>query len=91
MEISDQVRRGVLVMVKHLVKEGKRERVVAFKGHVVRIKGEGTNRMITVRQTIDKVDVERIIPIASLNLVSIEVLTEVKSQAKRARQALAKK
>jgi len=44
MEISDQVRRGTLVLVKHHVKEGKRERVVAFQGHVVKLRGEGISR-----------------------------------------------
>lgn len=90
MELSGDVRRGVLVEVKHHVKEGKRERIVSFRGHVIRVRGEGINKSITVRQTIDKVDVERIFPLSSLGLVSIEPVKETKTQSKRARQALAK-
>jgi len=90
MELSGDVRRGALVEVKHHVKEGKRERIVSFRGHVIRVRGEGINKSITVRQTIDKVDVERIFPLSSLGLVSIEPVKETKTQSKRARQALAK-
>lgn len=91
MELSADVRRGALVEVKHHVKEGKRERIVSFRGHVVKLRGEGVNKSITVRQTIDKIDVDRIFPLSSINLVSIEPVKETKTQSKRARQALAVK
>ena len=90
MEISDQVRRGTLVLVKHHVKEGKRERVVAFQGHVVKLRGQGINKSITFRQTIDKIDVDRIFPLSAIGLVSVEPVQETKTRAKKARQALAK-
>lgn len=91
MELSSDVRRGALVEVKHHVKEGKRERIVAFKGHVLKLRGEGVNKSITIRQTIDKVEVDRIFPLSSINLVSIVAVKETKTQSKRARQALAAK
>lgn len=68
------VRRKNVVKVTQKIKEGKRERVISFTGEVIKSRGIGDNKMITVRQSIDGVDVDRIMPIAHPSLVSVEVL-----------------
>lgn len=68
------MRRKNLVKVSQRIKEGKRERVISFTGEVIKSRGIGDNKMITVRQSIDGVDVDRIMPVVHPSLVSIEVL-----------------
>jgi large subunit ribosomal protein L19 len=68
------VRRKNVVKVSQKIKEGKRERVISFTGEVIKSRGIGDNKMITVRQNIDGVDVDRIMPIVHPSLVGVEVL-----------------
>jgi len=76
------VRRKNVVKVAQRIKEGKRERVVTFLGEVIKSRGEGKNKMITVRQNIDGVDVDRILPLVHPSVVKVEVL-EKKTKAKK--------
>ena len=75
MENKD-VRRKNVVKVTQKIKEGKRERIISFTGEVVKSRGAGDNKMITVRQSIDGVEVDRIMPVLHPSLVSIEVITK---------------
>ncbi len=68
------VRRKNVVKVSQKIKEGKRERVISFTGEVIKSRGIGDNKMITIRQNIDGVDVDRIMPIMHPSLVKVEVL-----------------
>lgn len=68
------LRRKNVVKVSQKIKEGKRERVISFTGEVIKSRGIGDNKMITVRQSIDGVDVDRILPVAHPSLVKIELL-----------------
>lgn len=68
------VRRKNVVKVSQKIKEGKRERVISFTGEVIKSRGIGDNKMITIRQNIDGVDVDRIMPIMHPSLVEIEIL-----------------
>jgi len=71
---SLDIRRKNIVKVSQKIKEGKRERVISFTGEVMKSRGIGDNKMITVRQSIDGVDVDRILPVVHPSLVKIEVL-----------------
>lgn len=68
------VRRKNVVKVSQKIKDGKRERVISFTGEVIKSRGIGDNRMITIRQNVDGVDVDRIMPVGYPSLVSVEVL-----------------
>lgn len=68
------MRRKNVVKVSQKIKEGKRERVISFTGEVIKSRGIGDNKMITIRQNIDGVDVDRIMPIMHPSLVEIEIL-----------------
>ena len=65
---------GDTVRVKVKVVEGDNERVQAFDGVVVARKGSGISETFTVRKISFGVGVERIFPIHSPRLESIEVL-----------------
>ena len=65
---------GDTVRVKVKVVEGENERVQAFDGVVVARKGSGISETFTVRKISFGVGVERIFPIHSPRVESIEVL-----------------
>lgn len=68
------IRRKNVVKVSQKFKEGKRERVISFTGEVIKSRGIGDNKMITVRQNIDGVDVDRVLPVVHPSLVKIEIV-----------------
>ena len=76
-----QLREGQDVRVVQKVIEGKRERNVPFAGKLLKVRGIGPNKMTTVRQTLENVDVDKIFPVASPTLVKIEIV-EVKKTVK---------
>ncbi len=65
---------GDTVRVKVKVVEGENERVQAFDGVVIARKGSGIGETFTVRKISFGVGVERIFPIHSPRVESIEVL-----------------
>ena len=72
LEIGDYVR------VHLKVKEGSRERLQAFEGTVIALKGEGLKETFTVRRISYGVGVERILPVHSPKISHIEVLRKGK-------------
>jgi large subunit ribosomal protein L19 len=70
--VGDTVRVGVKII------EGKRERVQAFEGIVMSLKGGGIGRNFTVRSTTSGVGVERTFPINSPKIDNIVVLRKGK-------------
>ncbi|MEY4902891.1 MAG: hypothetical protein RLZZ292_706 [Bacteroidota bacterium] len=65
---------GDNVVVNYQIKEGDKVRVQAYKGDVIQISGEGMTKSFTVRKISNGVGVERIFPMASPNIASIDVL-----------------
>ncbi len=64
---------GDTISVAYRIKEGNKERVQVYKGVVIRISGEGKKKRFTVRKMSDNVGVERIFPMDSPFIDSIEV------------------
>ena len=64
---------GDTVTVAYKIVEGSKERIQLYRGVVIKISGEGHNRRFTVRKMSGTVGVERIFPIDSPNIASIEV------------------
>ena len=67
-EVGDTVRIGVNI------REGDKERVQAFEGTVIARKGSCISETFTVRRVSYGVGVERVFPIHSPNVKSVEVI-----------------
>lgn len=64
---------GDTISVNYRITEGDKTRIQVFKGDVIRISGEGVNRRFTVRKISNGIGVERIFPMNSPFIDSIEV------------------
>lgn len=64
---------GDTITLDYRIKEGNKERIQKYRGVVIRISGHGDNKHITVRKVSDNVGVERIFPMNSPFIESIEV------------------
>jgi len=70
-----QFRAGDTLRVAVRIKEGNKERVQNYEGICISIRGEGTGRTFNVRKVgANNIGVERIFPIYSNSIESIEVL-----------------
>ncbi len=68
-----EFRAGDTITVAYRIIEGSKERIQLYRGVVIKIKGHGDKRRFTVRKMSGTVGVERIFPIDSPNIESIEV------------------
>ena len=64
---------GDTVTVACKVSGGSKERIQLYRGGVIKISGHGEKKRFTVRKMSGTVGVERIFPIESPNIESIEV------------------
>ena len=61
------------ITVAYKIIEGSKERIQLYRGVVIKIAGHGDKKRFTVRKMSGTVGVERIFPIESPNIESIEV------------------
>ena len=64
---------GDTITVSYKIKEGNKERIQQFKGVVIQKKGMGISATFTVRKMSGSTGVERIFPVESPFISSIEV------------------
>ncbi len=69
-----QIDPGDTVKVSVRIKEGNKERTQAFEGVVIKKRGEGLNKSITVRKIFQGIGVERVFPIHSPRIETVRVL-----------------
>lgn len=69
---------GDTVRVQVKIKEGERERLQAFEGTVIAKKHGGISETFTVRRLAHGVGVERVFPIHSPNVASVELVRKGK-------------
>ena len=68
-----EFRSGDTVTVAYKIIEGNKERIQLYRGVAIKIAGHGDKKRFTVRKMSGTVGVERIFPIESPNIESIEV------------------
>ncbi len=81
-EVALDLRAGMAVKVFQKIVEGKKERIVAFQGKIMKSRGSGENKMVTVRQFIDGVDVDRLFALNSPAIIKVENI-EIKKKKTR--------
>ena len=64
---------GDTITVAYKIVEGNKERIQLYRGVCIKISGHGDNKRFTVRKMSGTVGVERIFPINSPNIDSIQV------------------
>lgn len=65
---------GDQIAVSYKIIEGAKERIQLFKGDVIAMSGEGSTKTFMVRKISNGVGVERIFPLSSPSIASIEIL-----------------
>lgn len=81
-----QLREGQNVSVTQKIVEGKRERSIPFAGRVMKVRGIGVNKTITVRQTLEGIGVDRIFPVLSPTITQISMVEEKKNIRKSSKK-----
>ena len=74
---------GDTVKVNVNIREGERERIQVFEGTVIARKGSGISETFTVRRVSYGVGVERVFPIHSPNVKSVDIVS--KGRVRRAK------
>ena len=64
---------GDNITVNYKILEGAKERIQSFKGDVIKRQGDGGTATFTVRKISDGVGVERLFPLFSPNIESIQL------------------
>ena len=64
---------GDTITVSYKIKEGNKERIQNFRGVVIQVRGRGNTRTFTIRKMSGNIGVERILPISSPFIDSIEL------------------
>jgi len=72
------VRPGDTVRVHQKIIEGGKQRIQAFEGVVIKVKGEGIRRNFTVRKIASGVGVEKTFPFYAPNVSKIEIIKRAK-------------
>ena len=65
---------GDTIDVHTRIVEGSKERIQVFRGVVIGLKGEGLERMVTVRRIVANEGVERVFPLHSPRVAKIEIV-----------------
>ncbi|MBU3935678.1 50S ribosomal protein L19 [Patescibacteria group bacterium] len=77
---------GDTVRINYKIKEGDKQRIQAFDGIIISAKGDAEHgTFIVKREATDKVNVERIFPIDSPWISSIEKIKSPKTKIRRAK------
>lgn len=85
MDKTFDFRVGDIIKVTQKVNEGKKDRLVTFRGQLIKTRGKDENMMFTVRQELDGVFVDRIYPLANPSITDIALVEKPKKTVRRAK------
>lgn len=71
---------GDTIRIDYRIKEGERERIQAFEGIVIKIKGGSSRQTFTVRRVAYGVGVERTFPMHSVRVENVKVIRRGKTR-----------
>ena len=71
---SPKLKVGDYVRVSVKIREGDKERLQAFEGTIISMKHGGISETFTVRRIAHGVGIERVFPVHSPNVVTVDVL-----------------
>ena len=74
---------GDTVTVSYKIREGNKERIQKFRGDVIQLRGSGNTKTFTIRKMSGSIGVERIFPLYSPFIESIEINKRGKVRRKR--------
>ncbi len=74
---------GDTITVSYKIREGNKERIQNFRGVVIQVHGKEHNKTFTVRKMSGNVGVERIFPVGSPFIESVEINKRGKVRRKR--------
>lgn len=64
---------GDTITVSYKIREGNKERIQNFRGVVIQLRGTGATKTFTIRKMSGNIGVERIFPLSSPFIDSIEI------------------
>jgi len=71
-----EFRAGDTIKVNYKIVEGDKERIQPFQGVVIQVRGAGISTMFTVRKLSGQVAVERVFPMHTPRIASIEIVRQ---------------
>jgi len=71
-----EFRAGDTIKVNYKIVEGDKERIQPFQGVVIQIRGAGISMMFTVRKMSGQIAVERVFPMHTPRIASIEIVRQ---------------
>ncbi|MFH1601861.1 MAG: 50S ribosomal protein L19 [Candidatus Shapirobacteria bacterium] len=77
---------GDVVALGYLIKEKGKERIQPFAGKIIKIRGRGESRTLTLRKiAADRIGVERIVPLNSPQIKNFKVVSHSRKKPKRSK------
>lgn len=73
-----EIRPGQIVRVWYRTEEKEKKKLTTYQGIVIAVKGGGTSKTFTIRNTLSGVGVEWIIPYNSPHIEKIEIIGQTK-------------